>query len=170
MKPVYCLLILLFSILLSSCGAIISEPVSDQKILKHLVPHYKAGQSLSIHNYYKKPTLVENSVQGAMYIQVDLKQLSGASIKLVKQAMAYQNVSVVPSNKKTITIRAHNVYLKSLFNLHLELSAELSNGKQGNVQQTYGKKAYHYERHNLAILPATEKLLKHPDFIKFMNE
>jgi len=170
MGRTYLLLISIISLLLSSCGSIISQPVKDQKILKRVVPHYKAGQSVSIYNYYKKPTLIENSVQAAMYIQVDLKQLSDASIKLAKQAMSDKNINVVPSSKKTIKIRAHNVYLKSLFNLHLELSAELSNGKQINVTQTYGKSAYHYERHNLAILPATEKLLKHPDFVKFMNK
>lgn len=168
MKRISLLLLPLFSMLLSSCGAVIITPDNNLKILKRAVPHYKAGQSLSIYNYYKKPTIAKDPVQ-ARHIEVDLQQFSEAVINLVKQGMAYQNIAVVPSNKKTIKIRVHNVKWINFTGVRLEITAELSNGNLINVHHLYTKRGYYSEMYNRVIIPATEKLLKHPDFIKFMN-
>lgn len=175
MKQTCLFLAALFALLLSSCGLEI-KPDDNLRIVKRAVPHYKTEQSVSIHNYYEIPTLVESPLR-ISGDKIDLQQYTEAAIKLVNQGMSYQNIIVDPSSDKIIKIRVYDLKWGSKkgasiwdrLGVSLELTAELSNGNVINIYHFKHKQGTFSRTYNRAINSATEKLLNHPDFIKFMN-
>jgi len=177
MKQKYFLLIATFSMLLMSCTYNI-EPDENLRIVKRAVPDYKERQSISIKNYYKNPA-VEKFKYGGGYVGIDLQQYTKVVINLIAQAVANQDISVKQSANKVIKIRVHDFkYQLGANRASLEITAVLGNGVLVNIRHQHKdhlilQKSGFFDAitdfYNRAIIGATEKLLNHPDFVKFMN-
>jgi len=157
-------------VLLSGCGIKRIDADMTYPVTKEVVPSYKAGQSVTLTNYYEKPRikiLLEDRLDG------DMKQYTETAMKLVEQGLAHQNVSVGPGGDKTVKLRVFNVKFDRGFwtlRADVNISAELGNGKKINVFHHNASPWSAYNAVSGAITRATEKILKHKDFLLYMNE
>jgi len=176
MRLGYLLLVSLTALLLSSCAVHKVTINKNLRILKRAVPQYKTSEAVSIKNFYKKQTVVEGPF-GGLGNDVDLQEYSATVMKLISQGMEHQKIPVNSSSNKFIIVRLYDVKWgsekgASIWALRgggFELAVELSNGSVINLYQFKPSTSTKSDVYNSAILAATERLLKHPDFKKFIN-
>lgn len=158
-------------LLLSGCGTTrMDANDTDFPIAKEVVPSYKADQTISVSNYYDKPKVVQ--LYGDR-IDADLKQYTDTAIKLLAQGLTHQNISTGPNGSKSIKLRVHNVKYEPAFwtiRADVNITAELGNGKSFTVFHHNASPMSGWRAVSGAITRATEKVLKHPDFLIYMNE
>jgi len=158
-------------LLLSSCGVLNLESSTESyDIEKEVVPSYKSDQTIKVMNYYDKPVIVFLVPER---IKADLKQYSETSMKYLELGLKHQNVSVGVTGNKSVKLRVHNVkYNRAFWTIRADvnITAELGNGKTFGVFHHNASPASGFLAVDGALIRATEKILKHPEFIKYMNK
>lgn len=157
-------------LLLSGCGVTRINSETTYPITKEVVPSYKKDQSVTLSNFYSKPTVV-NLVEGSL--DGDLMQYTDTAMELLKQGLAHQDITVGAGGKKTVKLRVFNTKFERGFwtmRADVNISAELGNGKKINVYHHNASPMSAYRAVSGAITRATEKILKHKDFLLYMNE
>ena len=163
--PVICMIFLL-----SGCATIrldandLTFPVGEE-----VVPDYKEGQAIAVHNYYLEPVIVTLTSR----IEADLMQYTDTAIKALAQGLKHRNISVGAEGSKSIILRVHDAKLIMAFwtlQVEVNITAELGNGKTFTVFHHNASPATAFRAASGAITRATEKILNHNDFIQYMND
>ena len=158
-------------LLLNGCGIIMLDsskndfPISEEK-----VPSYKTGQAIDIQNYYKTKKIV---ILKADRVQADLQQYTNTVIELLSDSLNYRKIINAPHSKKSVRLQVYDVvYDTGLWTIRasLKIKVELGNGKSFIVSHYNPSPFSGYRAVNGAITRATEKILKHPEFLKYMNQ
>ncbi len=173
MKILYQTLFPLLAIvlLLAGCGVIhIDADAKAYPVSEKAVPAYKAGQTITITNYYAKPevvALMPKRVEG------DLKQYTDTAIKLLEQGLNYRDIKVAAGGEKTVKLRVYNVkYEQATWTIRTDVNigVEMGNGESFSVFHHNPSPGNGWRSVNGAITRATEKVLKHPKFVRYINE
>lgn len=158
-------------LLLGGCGIVRIDANSEAyPIVKEVVPSYKAGQTIKVSNYYNKPEIV---VLKPEKIDGDLKQYTETAITLLEQGLKHQNVKVAADASKSVKLRVYNVKYDYAFwtiRADVNIATELGNGESFTVFHHNASPSDGWSAVSGAITRATEKVLKHPKFIMYMNE
>lgn len=155
-------------LLLSGCGTIrLDASAEGFPIAAKVVPSYKAGQTINVNNYYDKPVIIK--IYGNR-LDADLKQYTDVAMKLLEQGLNHQKISVGRSGSKTVKLRVHNVvYVKRMTGqMDVDITTDLGNGKSFTVHHHNASPFTTRRAINGAITRATEKVLRHPEFIEYM--
>lgn len=163
------LLLIVISFALSGCGTVrLDANTTSFHVVKERVPNLKSGQTIKVDNYYNKPTVV--ILTGVL--DADLYQYTDTAIKLLEQGFSHSNISVGASGKKSIKLKVHNVkYVTGFWSLQVDvnISVELGNGKSFTVYHHNSSPANGYRAISGAITRGVEKVMKHNDFLEYVN-
>lgn len=167
----YTLLLLTGLLLLGGCGVIrMDSSPETYPVRKEIMPDYTEGQTVKVSNVYDKPVIV---VLLPDKIDADLKQYTDTAVALLEQGLKHENISVGNTGQKSVKLKVHNVVYDYAFwtiRADVNITAELGNGKSITVFHHNASPASGWNAVNGALTRATEKLLMHPDFVKYMNE
>ena len=172
MKVLFKLLlpILLVSFFVTGCGTVrLTASTNSFHIVKERVPSLKSGQTVKVDNFYAKPKVV--TLTGRL--DADLQQYTATAMTLLEQGLGHQEISVGPNGKKSIKLQVHNVkYVRGFWSLQVDLNTTvtLGNGKSFTVTHHNSSPASGFRAVSGAIARAVEKILKHNEFIAYINK
>lgn len=155
-------------LLLSGCTVKLRSNPASFPITEQVVPEYSAGQTVNISNYYSEPEVVSmaDSAEG------DLEQFTETAIALLEQGLKHRDITVISTGTKSVKLRVHNARYKQAFwtlQADVDITAELGNGKTITVHHHNASPASGHRAVSGAITRATEKILKHTDFIQYLE-
>jgi hypothetical protein len=170
-SQLYTVLVLTGLLLLGGCGVIrIDSNPEAYPVRKEIMPEYNEGQTVKVSNVYEKPVIV---VLLPDRVDADLKQYTDTAVALLEQGLKHENISVGNTGKKSVKLKVHDVAYDPAFwtiRADVNITAELGNGKSITVFHHNASPASGWNAVNGALTRATEKLLMHRDFVKYMNE
>lgn len=170
------LLQFMLPLLLAACGTVAVQ--TDPKALK--IPEgaaadLRAPQMVSLRNAYQAETVVKVNNATPAWTS-DLKLVTDTAIAILTQAIEKQGLKVVPQAEKFVTVRVHSVSagLAGLMiapeaRARIVLDATYPDGSRTTVD-AHDKALYH--SHNVidgAVMLAAMDLLRHPEFVSYMN-
>ena len=161
------MLVILF---FTGCGTIRLDTNSTTfQIVKERVPSLKSDQTVKIDNYYTKPEVVMLNSN----IDADLQQYTQTAITLLTQGLSHQAIDEDPKGEKSVQLRVHNVkFIRAFFTLQVELNttATLGNGKSFTVFHHNSSPSTGFRAASGAITRSIEKVLKHKEFLEYINK
>ena len=165
-------LLLVCSVLFQAgCGSVrMDANATDFPIARDVVPAYKPGQMIAAINDYDKPEIIK--LYGDR-LYADLKQYTDTAIKLLRQGLQHRQIRIRPDAGKSVKLRVHSVRYEPAFwttRADVNITAELGNGKHFTVFHHNASPLSGWRAVSGAITRATEKILQHPMFIRYLNE
>ncbi len=154
---------------LSGCAVQLDADYRTFPVDETVVPIYKEDQTINVKNHYSEPEIVEFNSK----LSADLKQYTDTAIKTLEQGLKHRNISIGSEGPKSVKLKVHTAkFNQSFWTMQIDVSidAELGNGKTISTTHHTASPATAFRAASGAITRATEKILKHQDFINYMNE
>jgi len=173
MQQLFKTLLISISLLLSSCAPSNILPSENIRMFKRSVPIYKTGQTVRIHNSYKKPMPVKVVTQSTSdTIETDLQKYTQSVVKLMEQGLEKRDVYSTSDSNKVIKIKVHDIIYdssKTGWTSGLRITAELNSGKSISIEKKFTGFGLLFAV-NKSVEKATAVLLKHPEFVAYINQ
>lgn len=135
------------------------------------IPDYTNSQDIQLINAFKSPRLVTLTTNDGI-TSGDLQQLTQTSIELLQNALGKRSINATLLAKKKIVMQLHHIRFHVGYWVRrttLKLDAKLSSGKTIIITADYRSPGDSFRALNGTIRKAVEQLMKHKDFIQYIN-
>jgi hypothetical protein len=164
----------LLCLTLSACVTVLKTRPDALLVPEGAAAKVRAPQIVSLQNAYASETVVKVFQGQGVTTTTDLKQLTDTSMAVLTRALEKRGVKVTSQARKSLTLRAHSAavgagYAGSVAFGSIVLEVTYPDGSRTSVS---GADKSVYSADSLidnAILRAVLDLLRHPDFLAYMN-
>lgn len=171
-KMIRVILLVFSAVLVSACSPVLikSDPMAFP-FEPGEVPEYKNKTSVTVGNGYDESKIVTLSSFGRG-LEGDLQQYTETTVDILTRELEDRSINVREGSDKTVVLHVYNVaFEQGMWVLHttLQLEAELGNGKKVVTEGDNRSPANAWRSVNGALKRAVVLLMKHPDFIDYID-